>query len=52
MIPPRATSSLIHPRFLLDSSIIPPPWFNALDEKYKKILIKLIEPVLQEFMKN
>ena len=32
--------------------ITPPLWFNALDEKYKKILINLIEPVLQEFMRN
>lgn len=32
--------------------ITPPLWFNSLDEKYKKILIKLIEPVLQDFMKN
>lgn len=32
--------------------ITPPIWFNSLDEKYKKILIKLIEPTLQEFMKK
>ena len=32
--------------------ITPPIWFNSLDEKYKKILIKLIEPVLQNFIKN
>lgn len=32
--------------------ITPPLWFNSLEEKYKKILIKLVEPVLQEFMKR
>ena len=30
----------------------PPGWFEGLDEKYKKILIKLIEPVLSYYIKN
>lgn len=32
--------------------ITPPDWFNGLENKYQKILIKLIEPVFQEFMRN
>tara|TARA_B100000902_G_C27073303_1_gene795121 strand:- start:470 stop:781 length:312 start_codon:yes stop_codon:yes gene_type:complete len=32
--------------------INPPPWFYGIEKKYQKILIKLIEPVLQEYIKN
>ena len=32
--------------------INPPPWFYGIEEKYQKILIRLIEPVLQEYIKN
>ena len=31
--------------------IIPPIWFNTLEEKYKNILISLLKPVLQELIK-
>ncbi len=33
-------------------NITPPIWFNSLPEFHQNILIKLIEPVLKEFVKN
>ena len=33
-------------------SINPPIWFNSIDNKYKKILYKLIEPVLENILKR
>tara|TARA_B100000989_G_scaffold295887_1_gene277901 strand:+ start:2408 stop:2716 length:309 start_codon:yes stop_codon:yes gene_type:complete len=33
-------------------NITPPIWFNGLEERYQRILIKLIEPVLEHYMKQ
>ena len=32
-------------------NIVPPSWFNTISEFHQNILIKLIEPVLQEYIK-
>ncbi len=33
-------------------NIKPPIWFNSLDDKYKKILIRLIEPVIKYYIEK
>ena len=32
-------------------NIVPPSWFNTISEFHQNILIKLIEPVLKEYIK-
>ena len=32
-------------------NIVPPSWFNTMSEFHQNILIKLIEPVLKEYIK-